>query len=525
MDNSAYYCYCCLLALLPPLYFLVKFWWRTSCARRSHGLRLPPGPWQLPIIGSIHHLRGSLVHRALRDLSLRHGPLMFLRLGEVPVVVASTPDAAKEFMKTHDATFATRPMTLSAKVFAKDGPGIVVAPYGGDHWRQLRKICIVELLSARRVRSFGPVREEEAARLVQAVAGASTRRAPAPAPLVDLGRLAAVYVADASVRAIVGRRFGETDALLRFVDESVSLAGGFTPVDLFPSSLLVRVLTLRRTVRRLEHFRESLFGFMDGVVREHLERKQSSRGGGGGEEEEEADMVDVLLRIQQEGNLKFPLTMRIIEAVIFDLIAGGIETASSTLQWAMAELMRNPAAMSKAQAEVRGVYAGQTKVTEDRLGELPYLQLVIKETLRLHVPGPLLIPRECQEHCRVLGYDVPKGAMVLVNAWAIARSPEYWEEPDAFDPDRFAGDAARDFRGNDFEFIPFGAGRRICPGMAFGLANIELGLASLLFHFDWSLPEGVVPSEMDMAETMGITARRKADLLLSATPRVVPRPS
>jgi cytochrome P450 len=191
----------------------------------------------------------------------------------------------------------------------------------------------------------------------------------------------------------------------------------------------------------------------------------------------------------------------------------------------MAELMRNPAAMSKAQAEVRGVYAGQTKVTEDRLGELPYLQLVIKETLRLHVPGPLLIPRECQEHCRVLGYDVPKGAMVLVNAWAIARSPEYWEEPDAFDPDRFAGDAARDFRGNDFEFIPFGAGRRICPGMAFGLANIELGLASLLFHFDWSLPEGVVPSEMDMAETMGITARRKADLLLSATPRVVPRPS
>jgi cytochrome P450 len=317
MDNSAYYCYCCLLALLPPLYFLVKFWWRTSCARRSHGLRLPPGPWQLPIIGSIHHLRGSLVHRALRDLSLRHGPLMFLRLGEVPVVVASTPDAAKEFMKTHDATFATRPMTLSAKVFAKDGPGIVVAPYGGDHWRQLRKICIVELLSARRVRSFGPVREEEAARLVQAVAGASTRRAPAPAPLVDLGRLAAVYVADASVRAIVGRRFGETDALLRFVDESVSLAGGFTPVDLFPSSLLVRVLTLRRTVRRLEHFRESLFGFMDGVVREHLERKQSSRGGGGGEEEEEADMVDVLLRIQQEGNLKFPLTMRIIEAVIF----------------------------------------------------------------------------------------------------------------------------------------------------------------------------------------------------------------
>ncbi|CAD6269657.1 unnamed protein product [Miscanthus lutarioriparius] len=237
----------------------------------------------------------------------------------------------------------------------------------------------------------------------------------------------------------MGRRFKETDTLLHYVDESVRLAGGFTPIDLFPSSLLVRVLTLRRAVRRVEDFRESLVAFMNGVVREHLERKKSC----GGEEEahDQEDLVDVLLRIQQEGNLKFPLTMSIIEEVIFDLIAGGIETAASTLQWVMAELMRNPAAMSKAQPEVRGVYTGQTK------------------------------------------------------------------DPETFDPERFVGDA-RDFRGNDFEFTPFGAGRRIWPGMAFGMANyIELGLASLLFYFDWSLPEGVVPSEMDMTETMGITAR------------------
>ncbi|CAD6269659.1 unnamed protein product [Miscanthus lutarioriparius] len=349
MDNGAYYY--CLLALLPLLCFIVvKFWWRTSLGSRSHGLRLPPGPWQLPIIRSIHHLRGSLVHRALRDLSLRHGPLMFLKFGEVPVVVASTPDAAKVFMKTHDAIFATRPMTLNASVFTKDGLGIVLAPYG-DHWRQLRKICIMELLSARRVRSFAPVREEEAVWLVQAVVDS----AAAMAPLVDLSKLVAVYIADASVRAIVGRRFKETDTLLRYVDESV----------------------------RVEDFRESLFAFMDGVVREHLERKKSC----GGEEEvhDQEDLVDVLLRIQQEGNLKFPLTMSIIEAVIFDLIAGGIETAASTLQWATAELMRNPAAMSKAQAEVRGMPRTQPRAR----------------------------------------YDVPKGTMVLVNAWAI--SSVEWE--------------------------------------------------------------------------------------------------
>ncbi|KAF8779230.1 hypothetical protein HU200_002908 [Digitaria exilis] len=492
MDNGAYYC----LLALPLLYFLLKSW-KTFFGSHSHGLRLPPGPWQLPVIGSLHHLRGSLTHRVLRDLSLRHGPLMFLKFGEVPVVVASTPHAAKEFMKTHDAIFATRPLSLVTKVIIKDGPGIVWAPYG-DHWRQVRKICMVELLSAKRVQSFRSAREKEAIRLIQTISSATT-------PLVNLSKIVAMYVADASVHAIMGRRFKDRDTLLEYVDEAVRLAGGFTATDLFPSSLLARVLS--RAEHKAEAYRQSLFKFMDGVVRQH----------------QAEDLIDVLLRIKKEGKPQYPLTMSIIQIVLFDLIAGGIETATTTLQWVMAELMRNPDIMSKAQAEVRRVFMGQMKVTEERLSELSYLQLIIKETLRLHVPGPLLIPRECQQQCQVLGYDVPKGAMVLVNAWAICRNPDHWDEPDTFNPERFLGDT-RDFKGNDFDFIPFGAGRRICPGMVFGLANIELCLANLLFHFDWSLPEGIIHSELDMTETMGITARRKADLLLSATLRI-PQPS
>nr|CAB3470439.1 unnamed protein product [Digitaria exilis] len=398
---------------------------------------------------------------------------MFLKFGEVPVVVASTPHAAKEFMKTHDAIFATRPLSLVTKVIIKNGPGIVWAPYG-DHWRQLRKICMVELLSAKRVQSFRCI-------------GACHH----------------------------GRRFKDRDTLLEYVDEAVRLAGGFTATDLFPSSLPARVLS--RAEHKAEAYRQSLFKFMDGVVRQHQERRSSH------EEDRQEDLIDVLLRIKKEGKPQYPLTMSIIQIVLFDLIAGGIETATTTLQWVMAELMRNPDIISKAQAEVRRVFMGQMKVTEERLSELSYLQLIIKETLRLHVPGPLLIPRECQQQCQVLGYDVPKGTMVLVNAWAICRTPDHWDEPDTFNPERFLGDT-RDFKGNDFDFIPFGAGRRICPGMVFGLANIELCLANLLFHFDWSLPEGTIHSELDMTETMGITARRKADLLLSATLRI-PQPS
>jgi cytochrome P450 len=191
------------------------------------------------------------------------------------------------------------------------------------------------------------------------------------------------------------------------------------------------------------------------------------------------------------------------------------------LQWAMAELMRNPAVMQKAQEEIRRELAGHDRVTEDSLSNLHYLRLVIKETLRLHPAAPLLVPRECRSACDVLGFDVPEGAMVLVNAWAIGRDPALWDAPEEFVPERFEeqGSAGRDFKGTDFEFVPFGAGRRMCPGMAFGLAHIELALAALLFHFDWDLPEGIVPKEMDMTEAAGITARLRSDLLVIAVLR------
>ncbi|KAF8672794.1 hypothetical protein HU200_049248 [Digitaria exilis] len=185
----------------------------------------------------------------------------------------------------------------------------------------------------------------------------------------------------------------------------------------------------------------------------------------------------------------------------------------------MAELMRNPLVMSRAQSEVRTAFMEQMKVTEEGLRKLRYFHWVIKETLRLHSPGPLLIGRGSQETCRVMGYDVPKGSMVLVSAWAMSRDPKYWDEPETFKPERFENDT-RDFRGHDFEFTPFGAGRRMCPGVSFGLASVELALANLLFHFDWNLPDGVDANKLDMAETMGFVGKRKAELWLKPILRV-----
>lgn len=200
-----------------------------------------------------------------------------------------------------------------------------------------------------------------------------------------------------------------------------------------------------------------------------------------------------------------------------DIFIAGTDSSVTVIEWAMAEMMKNPRVMEKAQAEVRQAFDKNGNVDEIGLHELQYLKLVVKETLRLHTPLPLLLPRECGERCKILGYDIPKGSKVIVNAWAIARDPRYWNDAESFYPERFL-DSSIDYKGNYFEYIPFGAGRRICPGMLFGMANIELPLAQLLFHFNWKLPNGEQNNDLDMAENFGGSVRRKNDLFLVPTP-------
>lgn len=200
-----------------------------------------------------------------------------------------------------------------------------------------------------------------------------------------------------------------------------------------------------------------------------------------------------------------------------DVFSAGTETSATTVDWTMSELMRNPKVMKKAQAEVREVFNRRGKVDEAGLEEMQYLKLIIKETLRLRPSAPMLFPRECAETCNINGYDIPAKANVLVNVWAMTRDPKYWTEPDSYIPERFL-DSSIDFKGTNYEYIPFGSGRRMCPGMTYASANIELPLAMLLYHFDWILPNGMKPEEMDMTEGFGVTVRRKQDLCLIPIP-------
>uniref|UniRef100_A0A453J7V3 Cytochrome P450 71D7 n=1 Tax=Aegilops tauschii subsp. strangulata TaxID=200361 RepID=A0A453J7V3_AEGTS len=442
MEQPAY-CLCLFLALLLPLLLLLKLYRRNHGARYG-GVCLPPGPWQLPVIGSLHHLAGNpLAHRVMADLARRlDAPLMYLKLGEVPVVVATSREAAREIMRTHDAVFASRPWSSTFKSYEMDGQGLIFARYGAL-WRQLRKICVMQLLSPRRVQSFRRIREEELARLVAAVA------ATPPGELVNVSQRIAVLITDSAIRAMIGDRFKKREEFLQAIDEAVKLFSGFNLGDLFPSSGLASFIG--GTARLAQENSRKCSELMEYVINQHED--QSSV-------EEQEDLVDVLLRIRKEGGLEVPLTMGTIKTVIF-------------------------------------------------------------ETLRLHPAAPLLIPREASEPCKILGYDVPKGTMVLVNAWAIGRDPKHWEDPDEFKPERFESGMV-DFKGSNFEYIPFGAGRRMCPGMIFAQASMEIVLATLLYHFDWELPAGDKPGNMDMNEEMGITVRRKKDLWLHVTVRVPP---
>ncbi|KAL5225285.1 hypothetical protein ABZP36_011924 [Zizania latifolia] len=469
------------LALVSLLVVLLARRRRSAAAHGDGGMRLAPGPWQLPVIGSLHHIAGQLPHRAMRDLARRHGPVMMLRLGEVPTLVVSSRDAAREVMKTHDAAAERH----CARAHQRRP---------GHHLRALRRIAVTELLTTRRVMSFRAIREEEVAAMLRTVAAAAAAARP-----VEMRAALSALVADTTVRAVMGDRCKDRDVFLRELDRSIELSAGFNPADLWPSSRLAARLS--GAVRRAQECRDTVFGILDGIIQEHLQR----------------------INYQRRRRRRRGPSRRAAEGTeggrAPDIFGAGSETSATTLEWAIAELIRNPKAMQKATAEVRRAFAAAGTVSESALGELRYLRLVIRETFRLHTPRPLLLPRECQEPCRVLGYDVPRGTQVLVNVWALGRDERYWPggSPEEFRPERFDdGEAvsAVDFRGADFELLPFGAGRRMCPGMAFGLANVEFALASLLFHFDWGAPGVADPAEFDMTEAFGITARRKADLLL-----------
>ncbi|CAN6298656.1 unnamed protein product [Urochloa humidicola] len=486
---------------------------------KTNDQRRPPGPRGFPFIGSIHHLLTSQPHAALRDLALKHGPVMYLRLGQVDAVVVSSPAAAREVLCDSDANFASRPRLLGGEIICYGRLNIALAPYGA-YWRALRKLATLELLSPRKVRQLAPVRDAETLSLVGDLRAAAANAGGEP---VNLGGMLISCTNSIIAIATFGDRFG-ADSKEEFLSAMAVVVGngsGLCVSDLFPSLWFVDMVTGMR--RRLHRAHAQLDMVTDKIIADcdarREERRNKMRNAEGEDYMDGEDLLSVMLRIRDEGEYdKIPIGTTNIKAIIIDLFLGGTETTSSIVEWVMSELVRNPEVMAKVQAEVRKVFNKKNTCDHEfLLDHLHYMRMVIKETMRLYPPLLLLLPRLCMKTCEVGGFKVAKGTRVIINSWALARSPKYWEDAEVFRPERFEKNLV-DYKGKQFEYMPFGSGRRMCPGMAFGMVTLELIVARLLYYFDWSLPFGMRTEELDMDMTVGAATRRANQLRLVATP-------
>ncbi|XP_052179778.1 cytochrome P450 CYP736A12-like [Diospyros lotus] len=491
-----------LFVLLGAIWYFLH---RRAISRRKNDRKLPPGPAGLPVIGNLHKL-GKLPHRSLRDLAEKYGPIMSIKLGSVPAIVVSSPQAAELFLKKHDAAFSSRPK-IQASEYLFYGAKAMAFTEQGEYWRSVRKLCSTELLSGAKIDSYGGMRRQEVTAVVK-----SLKAAAAGGDVVDLSETVEVLAENLTCRMVFGRSSDDRFDLKGLVHEVLELAGVFNIADYLP---FLGPLDLQGFTRRMKETGKAIDKTLEMIIDEH--ERDASRN-----QSQQKDFIDALLALTHEvstslSKFSFPIDRTNMKAIAVDMIAGSIDTSAVEIVWTMSELLRNPRVMKKLQEEIKMAVGEDRTVEETDLVKLPYLEMVIKESLRLHPVAPLLVPHESMEDVDVvLGKDcyfVPKKSRIMVNCWALGRDPKVWSEnAEEFFPERFVG-CDVDLQGHHFQLIPFGSGRRICPGIQLGLTTIRLVVAQLVHCFDWALPGGISPEELDMREKFGLSLPRAQHLV------------
>ncbi|RDX89467.1 Flavonoid 3'-monooxygenase, partial [Mucuna pruriens] len=486
------------------IYRLLKLTTRSS-------LRLPPGPRPWPIVGNLPHL-GPPPHKTLADMAHTYGPLLYLRFGSIDTVVASSASVAEQFLKVHDANFSNRPRKLMIKYMAHDKEDFAFAPYG-PRLRLLRKISSVHLFSGKAMDDARQLREEEVERLTRNLASSGSKA-------VNLGQLLNVCTTNALAKVMIGRRVFNDDSsnydphadeFKSMVKELMVLLGVFNIGDFIPA---LEWLDLQGVKARAKILMKRCDAFLTTIIEEYKISKN---------DKQQNLYLNTLLSLKETPQEGYKLTEEEIKLILLTMFAAGTDTSSSTIEWAIAELIRNPLIMIQVQQELDTVVGKDRFVTELDLPQLPYLQAVVNETFRLHPPTPLSLPRVAEESCEIFNYHIPKGTTLLVNVWAIGRDPKEWPNPLEFKPERFLPGNEKggvDVKGMNFELIPFGAGRRICAGMGLGIKITQLLIATLAHAFDWELENGIDPKNLNMDEAYGIALQRAVPLSVHPHPRL-----
>ncbi|GJZ28341.1 cytochrome P450 71A1-like protein [Tanacetum coccineum] len=497
------------ILLLFPILYLIYIILPKINKNRSSRLN-PPGPLGLPFTGNLHQIDSSSLHTSLWNLSKSYGPIVFLRFGSIQSVVVSSASLAKEVYKTQDVIFSSRPTSVSQRKFSYNGLDIVFSPYN-DYWRDMRKIFTIHLLSSKRVQSSRYIREDEVSLAMKKI-----HKLALSSKHINLTELMMNVTSTIVMRVGFGKTYEdghERREIVRLLGELQSMITDFFVADLWPGLPFASFIDrLTGKTDRLEKCFQDLDSFYQSLIDERLNTQNTNSH----HDKEEQDILDILLQLKKD-QVSNPneLTNNHIKAIITDVLVAGSDTSAATVVWAMTALMKNPKVMRKAQEEVRTVAGKKGAIDENDLAQLIYLKAIVKEIMRLYPAAPLLVPRETKKDTILQGYEIKQKTLVHVNAFAIARDPESWENPEEFLPERFLGSDI-DFRGNDFELIPFGGGRRICPGITLGVLMAELLLANLIYLFDWKLPVGMKIEDIDYEAKPGFTMHKKNDLCLLA---------
>nr|QNC49776.1 cytochrome P450 736A294 [Leucophyllum frutescens] len=467
--------------------------------------KLPPGPMGLPIIGHFH-LLGKNPNEDLYRLAQKYGPIMYMRFGSMPTVLVSSPAAAELFLKTHDLNFASRSPHEASKYISYEQRNMAFAKYG-TYWRDMRKLSTLELFSGLKVRQFQPMRRTEVRLMVESLKPAAER-----GETVDMSLKSAAIVGDIMNLTVFGRKFGDNDldhekGFKEVLTATMAEAAAINIVDFFP---YLKWLNLLGASRRIKNLAKKYDKFVTRIIDDHLQSEERKGKNG--------DFVDTMMAIVESGEAGFEFDSRNVKAVLLDMILAGTDTAASAVEWTLSEIIKNPMVMKRLQKELEEVVGMDQLVEESHLPNLKYLECVVKESLRIH-PPVLLLPHSSIEDCEVDGYYIPGGTRTLINIWAIGRDPVAWPNPEKFDPDRFV-DSKVDLRGHDFHLLPFGSGRRGCPGLQLGLVVIQYVVAQLVHCFDWELPNQMSPDQLDMSEHYGLVSCRATHLMAIPTYRI-----
>ncbi|KAJ9539349.1 hypothetical protein OSB04_032082 [Centaurea solstitialis] len=466
--------------------------------------RLPPGPNIFSFMKSIIKL-GNKPHESCAIFSKLYGPLMTLKLGTKTTIVASSPDMVKEVIYTKDRSFSGRPVPDVSRVADHYKSSLVLLPTG-DKWAKLRRITKEYVFSVQRLEVSEIMRMEKVEELIDHVNQCCINKKP-----VQIGDTIFTTILNILSNIFFSMDLSRYDSISS--QEFKDMMGAFMGVcekpnivDYFP---ILRALDPQGLVRRGKVYFDKLLTFSDRIIDERLLTRLNSSPYG--VTASSNDVLDVLLNNLDQNEDEFNRNDMI--HLFLDLFFAGTETTSSALEWAMAELIHNPEKMTRARVEVSEILKHDNRnLQESDISRLPYLNAIIKETLRLYPPLAFLGPRKAIHDVAVEGFIMPKNAEILCNVWAMGRDPNIWSDPKVFKPERFLN-VNIDYKGQDFEFIPFGSGRRICPGLNIAHKMLHIILGSLIHKFDWKLLGNTRAQDMDMEDKIGITLQKSVPLV------------